>query len=87
MYPYTCKLELKPNKDYTDGKHCQMSLYKKNLPVKGPCGRCFICLRAPPLLRPPYTLYTPPLHPVYGYTVYLFTHGRGGGGRANQREG
>jgi hypothetical protein len=47
-----------------------------NLPVKGLCGRCFICLRPPPLLGP----HTRPLHTVYVYTVYLFTQGRGGGG-------
>ncbi len=58
---------------------------KKNWPVKGICGRCFICLRPPPLLwpntPPPLTQCT-----VYVYTVYLFTQRRGEGDRANQRE-
>ncbi len=31
------------------------------------------------------TPYSPPLHTVYVYKVYLFT--QEGGGRANQREG
>ncbi len=30
---------------------------------------------------------TPPLHPVYVYTVYSYSHREGGEGRANQREG
>ncbi len=48
----------------------------KKWPVKGLCGRCFICLRPPPLRWP----HTPslPIHNVYLYTVHLFTQGRGG---------
>ncbi len=75
-------------KDYTDRKQCQMSLSKK-ISGKGLCGRCFICLRPPPLpsydpiLTPPYTLY----RYRYVYTVYLFTLGRGGGASQRRLEG
>ncbi len=31
--------------------------------------------------------YPPPSHTVYAYKAYIFTQGRGGGGRVNQREG
>ncbi len=44
----------------------------------------FYLSETPPLLWP--HIPRPPLHTVYVYTVYLFTHGMGGG-RANQREG
>ncbi len=45
-------------------------------PVKGLCGRCFICLRPPPLLWP----HTPPLHTVYNILIHT---GKGGwGGRS-----
>jgi hypothetical protein len=54
--------------------------YRKNLPVKGICGWCFICLRPPP--NDPIV---PPPHTVHVDAVYLFTQGRGG--RANQRQG
>ncbi len=50
--------------------------YLKNWPVKGLCGRCFICLRPPPL---PWPHIPPPLHTVYVYAVYLFTQEKGGG--------
>jgi hypothetical protein len=50
----------------------------KNRPVKGLCGRCFICLRPPPLLL--YDHIFPLLHKGYVYTVYLFTQERGGEG-------
>jgi hypothetical protein len=56
-----------------------MSSSKKNLPVKGLCGRClFVCGTEP---------HSPPLHTVYVHTVYQFTQGRGEGGELNQREG
>ncbi len=38
---------------------------QKSWPVKGLCGKCFICLR-------PRTLYPPPSHTVY---LYLYTRG------------
>ncbi len=56
--------------------------YLKKFTYKGTLRQVFICLRPPPLLWP----HTPP-HTVFAYTVYLFTRGRGGGGRANKREG
>ncbi len=52
----TCKFIIRPTQDLstfntdmiivpveekTDRKKCQISLSKKNLPVKGHCGRCF----------------------------------------------
>ncbi len=57
--------------------------YLKNQPVKGLSGRCFICLRPPPLLwpytpSPPYKLYS-----VYVYTLqYTYSHMEGGGGES-----
>jgi hypothetical protein len=47
----------------------------KNWPVKGLCGMC-LSVWGPEPHTPP-----PPLHTVYVNTVYLFTQGRGGGGR------
>jgi hypothetical protein len=55
----------------------------KKITCKKTFRKVFICLR-------PRTPYPPPLHTVYVYTVYLFTHwkGAGGGGEElNQREG
>ncbi len=49
----------------------------KNWPVKGLYGRCLS-------VWGPITPYSP-LHTIYVDTVYLFTHGRGGGGKLNQR--
>jgi hypothetical protein len=49
--------------------------------VKGLCGRCLYLSEDPSL---PMTPYSPPLHTVYVYTLYLFTQGGGG---ANQRNG
>jgi hypothetical protein len=47
----------------------------------GLCGRCFICLRPPPLLW----LHTPPItHCIRVYSTLIHT-GKGGG--ANQRDG
>ncbi len=52
--------------------------------VKGLCGRCFICLRPTPN---PLTLLSPPLtHCIRVYSILFHTE-KGGGGRANQREG
>ncbi len=52
--------------------------HRKNLPVKGLCGRRFSVWRLRPI--------PPPLHYVYVYTVYLFTQKKGVG-KANQRVG
>jgi hypothetical protein len=51
----------------------------------GLCGKCFICLRPPSLL----VIRTPPLHLYQCIRVYskLILTGKGGGDRANQREG
>ena len=47
----------------------------------GLCGKCFICLRTPPRLRP----HPPPLtHCVRVYSIQIHTVR---GGRANQRQG
>jgi hypothetical protein len=53
------------------------STYKK-VTSKGTLRQVFICLR-PTFLQRPHGPYPPPLHTVYEYTVYLFTHGEGGG--------
>jgi hypothetical protein len=53
---------------------------EKNWPVKGLCGRCFICLRPPPLLWP----HSPPFHTVYVYSVYLFSIHTWKGGRGEE---
>jgi hypothetical protein len=59
-----------------------LALIKKLL-VKELCGRCFICLKPPPLLRP----HNPPLtHCIRVYSILINT-GKGGGGTAYQREG
>ncbi len=53
--------------------------YLKNWPVKGLCGRCFICPKPPPLLRP----HTPPplSHCILVYSI-LIHGGKGGGGES-----
>ncbi len=65
--------------------------YLKKLPVKGLCGRCFICLRPRPLLwgrGPPMTPYSPPpLHTVYVYTSILIHTGKGEGGELTREKG
>jgi hypothetical protein len=38
--PFQLSLDTFHRKKIIDRKQCQMSLYKKNLPVKGLCGRC-----------------------------------------------
>ena len=58
--------------------------YPKNWLVKGLCGRCFIFLRTPPLLWP-HTTPPPLTHSIRVYYTLIHT-GKGGGGRANQRE-
>jgi hypothetical protein len=50
----------------------------KKLTCKGTLRQVFICLRPDPLLWPLTPAYT---LPVYVYAVYLFTQGRGEGGR------
>jgi hypothetical protein len=61
-------------------------LSSKKLTFKETLRQVFICLMS-------RTLYPPPLHTVYEYTVFLFTQewGDGGGGEGefelNQREG
>ncbi len=58
--------------DRLDWKKAMPMSLLKSWPVKGLCGRCFICLRPPlPHTPPPYTLYT-------CIQVYLLTQGRGG---------
>ncbi len=44
----------------------------------------FTCKKAP---SPPMTPYPTPLHTVYLYTVYTYSHREGGREGANQREG
>ena len=61
-----------------------MSLSKKTWHVKGLCGRCFICLRPPPILWP----HTPPplTHCIRVYSI-LIQYSHRERGRANQRKG
>jgi hypothetical protein len=48
----------------------------------GLSGRCFICLRPPPLLSP----QTPPLQIVYVYTVNIMHTGKGGWGELTREK-
>ncbi len=54
----------------------------KNLPVKGLCGRCYICLRLPPLLWP----HSPPSYTLYTCIQYTYSHREGGRGGELTRE-
>jgi hypothetical protein len=56
---------------------------KKNCPVKGLCGRCFIFLRDLPSCDP----ILPPLHTVHVCSVqYTYSHREGGKGGELTRE-
>ncbi len=69
-------------KDWTDSKQCQMSISKKNCPVKGHSIR-YLSLRG---LLPFYDPYPPYPPPLTRYIQYTYSHREGGGGELTREK-